>query len=417
MTDSVFVASKESTQAITEVSQAAELISQSTGANLGNAQGSLQELLDIVTKVNGVGEKLNSFNATVQNLSERSDSIRQITSLIKDIANQTNLLALNAAIEAARAGEAGRGFAVVADEVRKLAERVNTATQEISVNVDGMIGLVQDTQNENKIINTDIALTRDVVERSSSHFRDMVSTFEHTNDQLMQITAAMDELGATNQQVHESVTQIHELSSEVSKHMSESAKSTDGLSKATEIVQEHVARFKIGRGAFDHNVDLTRKVRDELQIKLEDLLRRGVNVFDTTYRPIPNTNPQKYLVSYHESYLRDCQGLLDSALEKVKGGAYVVPADVNGFISVHNSRYSKPLTGDYQTDLLGNRAQRIFEDQTAQRGAKSLEPMLLQTYARDTGELLCDISMPVMVGGRHWGNLRIGCTADALLEQ
>ena len=94
--------------------------------------------------------------------------------MIREIADQTNLLALNAAIEAARAGEMGRGFAVVADEVRKLAEGVNRATQEITQNITGMISLVHETQSETEVINVDIRQTREVVERSSDQFRQMV---------------------------------------------------------------------------------------------------------------------------------------------------------------------------------------------------------------------------------------------------
>lgn len=416
LTDLVFNASNEATRAIAEVSRSTEVISHSTGASLGKAQESLTELLDIANRVNGVSDKLGSFSATVGNLGQRSDSIRQIASLIKDIADQTNLLALNAAIEAARAGEAGRGFSVVADEVRKLAERVNQATAEIAANIDGMARMVKETQQENEIINTDIRLTREVVERSSGEFRLIVSNFEHTNDQLVQIAAAMEELSATNQQVHENVADIHSLSAEVVGKMDASQRSTADLSKTTESVQELVSRFKIGRGTFDFNLERVRRFRDDIQARLADIERRGINIFDRNYQPIAGTRPQKYRVSYDETFIRDCQDLLDGALAEIKGGVYAVAVDINGYLTAHNAKNSKPLTGDYQTDLLGNRTRRKFESPTELRAARNTETLLLQTYLRDTGEVLCDIAMPIYLGGKHWGNVRVGCESAVLIN-
>jgi methyl-accepting chemotaxis protein len=416
ITEAVFSASNDATHAIHEVSASTEVISESTENNLSHARESMAEMLDIVSKVQVVSEKLTSFNSTVDHLAERSDSIRQIASLIRDIADQTNLLALNAAIEAARAGEAGRGFAVVADEVRKLAERVNVATADINSNIGGMIELVRETQAENEIINADIRQTRQVVERSSSQFRQMVGDFERTGGQLNQIAAAMEELTATNGQVHDNVAVIHELSSDVSGKMTESEQSAMNLAQATESVQELVSRFKIGRGTFDHNVDAVRFFRDAVQSRLEGMKQRGINVFDRNYKPIPNTNPQKYTVSYDDAYSKECQMLLDDALGGIKGGVYAVAVDINGYLTAHNSKFSKPLTGDYQTDLAGNRTRRKFEAPTELRAAQNSQPLLLQTYIRDTGELLCDIAMPIMVGGQHWGNVRVGCDSKVLLD-
>ena len=412
----VFGASTEAIQAIHEVSSSTELISHSTDANLATARSSLNEMHEIVTKVVMVSDKLGVFNDTVGHLAERSDSIRQIAGLIKDIADQTNLLALNAAIEAARAGEMGRGFAVVADEVRKLAERVNVATQEITDNIGSMISLVRETQSENEVINHDIQQTRQVVERSSGEFQRMVGDFERTGDQLNQIAAAMEQLTATNGQVHEAVTQVHDLSNNVCGSMKDSEKSTLTLCQATESVQELVSRFKIGRGAFDIVIDRVKEFRDQLQTSLEGMKARGINVFDRDYRPVAGTNPQKYSVSYQDAYMRECQRMLDDALNSIKGGAYAVGVDVNGFLTAHNAKYSKPMTGDYQTDLVGNRTCRKFEAPTELRAARNTQPMLLQTYIRDTGEVLCDIAMPIMVGGQHWGNVRVGCDSVALLD-
>jgi methyl-accepting chemotaxis protein len=375
MTEVVFTASTESTRAIEEVSGSTQNISASTNANLEIARESLCEMRDIAGKINAVSDKVERFNHTVDELSKRSESVKQIASLIREIADQTNLLALNAAIEAARAGEAGRGFAVVADEVRKLAERVNKATEEIHGNIGGMIALVANTRAENEVINEDVQRTREVVARSAEH-----------------------------------------LSAMVAKQMEESEQRTQGLSQATEAVQELVSRFKIGKGAFDHVVNEAHAFRNTIQQVLEDMAASRIDVFDRHYQPIPNTNPQKYKVSWGDEYGRRCQALLDETVGRIKGAAYAVALNTDGYLSAHNSKFSKPLTGDYETDLVGNRTCRKFEGVAELRAARNTSPMLLQTYMRDTGEVLCDIAMPIHVGGKHWGNVRVGVPADALID-
>jgi methyl-accepting chemotaxis protein len=415
--ESVFGASTESVRAIREISSSAEVIAHATDDNLQTARDSLEEMREIVRKVDSVSTRLNRFNDTVTNLGERSASIRDIATLIKEIADQTNLLALNAAIEAARAGEQGRGFAVVADEVRKLAERVNQATQEITNNIGGMTALVQNTQAENSEINDDIRQTSEVVKRSAGGFEKMVVDFENTSGQLSRIAAAMDQLDATNGNVHDAVTQMHKLSTEVAGSMGSSEKFTIQLAAATESVQELVSRFKIGRGAFDFNVERAREFRDAVQDKLQEMQRGGTNIWDRNYRPIAGTEPQKYEVSYLRTFEQQVQPLLEDALAKLQGGIYTLVIDTKGYGPIHNLKFSKPLTGDAAADLVGNRTKRIWSDPTGQRGAKNTQPLMVQTYARDTGEILSEINMPIAVDGRIWGNVRVGVDSNVLLSQ
>jgi methyl-accepting chemotaxis protein len=417
MTQTVFEASTRSTAAIGEVSDNAREIDASTLRNLDIARESLDEVRNIASKINAVSEKLQRFNHTVDDLSQRSESVKQIAALIREIADQTNLLALNAAIEAARAGEAGRGFAVVADEVRKLAERVNQATQEIVGNINGMLDLVGETRAENDVINDDVEQTRDVVTRSAAQFEHMVGEFERTGGQLTQIAAGMQSLTETNAHVHANVTDIHQLSMEVAGQMDSCEQRTVGLTSSTEAVQELVSRFKIGSGAFDQLVNETRTFRDRVQGELEQMAAARMDVFDRNYRPVAGTNPPKFKVSWGDEFTRRCQRILDDSLERARGAAFAVAVNTDSYLSAHNSKFSKPLTGDPEKDLVGNRTCRKFERPPEVRAARNTEPMLLQTYLRDTGEVLCDIAMPIMINGRQWGNVRIGAPAEALLER
>lgn len=417
LTATVFNASSESITAIENVSNSTQMISGSTSANLDIARNSLAEMRDIANKINVVSEQLLRFNNTVDELSTRSESVKSIASLIRDVADQTNLLALNAAIEAARAGEAGRGFAVVADEVRRLAERVNKATEEINGNINGMIDLVTHTRSENEVINVNVRQTRQVVERSAQHFGEMVSDFERNGEQLLQIASAMEELSATNGQVHDNVCRIHDLSRKVSTDMRDSERRAGDLSKATEAIQELVSRFRIGHSAFDHAVAQTRIFRDRIEEQLEDIARGGIDVFDRNYQAVPGTNPPKFKLAWGDAFGRRCQRILEDSLGAIPDCVFTVAVNTDSYLSAHNLKFSKPLTGDPEKDLVGNRTCRKFERPPELRAARNTQPMLLQTYVRDTGEILSDLAMPIMVRGRHWGNVRVGLPAEALVEK
>jgi methyl-accepting chemotaxis protein len=408
--------SDASTQGVEELTVQAHAISDTTQSNLKLARESFSELNLVADRIANISQQVGHFNQTVDDLSARSASIKSIVDLIQAISDQTNLLALNAAIEAARAGEAGRGFAVVADEVRRLAERVKDATNEISGNIEGMLTLVANTAVETGEISEGTAAAREVVERSSQHFRIMIEDFERTTGSLHEMVSTLDTLADSNRQINGHVSEIHRFGQDVKARLDRTEHDAGELSTDTEQVQELVSRFIVGEGPFDQMVNRVREARDALQLLLTQSQASGININDQNYRPIPGTRPQKYHTSYDEQLTPRLQPIFDRCAVEAGACRFCVMTDVNGYAPTHMSSASQALTGDAELDVANSRDKRMFNDPAGLKSARNTRPFLLHTYCRDTGEVMSEIALPVMVNGKHWGALRYGFDPQALLQ-
>jgi methyl-accepting chemotaxis protein len=414
LTDEIFVSSETVTSAIDGMAERTDTVTHSTTQSLALAELSCKEMIEVARLTEGVSASLANFRQTVQALSERSRSIRDIGALINDISDQTNLLALNAAIEAARAGEVGRGFAVVADEVRKLAEKVKSATSVIAEGTDEMLRLVDTTSRDSDRIGEDTDHTTRVLRESSDRFAKMVEDFSAMNLQLREMSGAMGGLQAANNDIHARVGEIHSLSGTVASRVSQSVEHMKDFRGVTERMLANGARFGLGETVFDQLRRRLVQYRDDVQAYLESQLAAGISIFDRAYKQVPGSDPAKFNTAYDRALEATLQKMSDALLDDIPALRFALLVDENGYAPTHNRKFAQPPTGDRARDLLASRDKRIFDDDTAINAARNTEPFLLQTYLRDTGELLNDASMPVFVNGRHWGAVRVGIDPESL---
>ncbi len=236
---------EEMAQTIAENSKNTELASDSTHKNSLRAQDGVSVANEMIIGIHRIANVVNQSAQTILGLGKSSDQIGEIIQVIDDIADQTNLLALNAAIEAARAGEQGRGFAVVADEVRKLAERTTKATKEIAQ----MIKKIQiETKNAVTAINQG---TREVengatlAERVGVSLKDMTETAEEAGEIVRQIAAASSQQSSTSSDISQNVQAMSAITQETAQGTQQIARAAEDLNKLTQHLQDLVARFKL----------------------------------------------------------------------------------------------------------------------------------------------------------------------------
>jgi methyl-accepting chemotaxis protein len=228
-----------------EVASHAESTRSSTIVASEKANESREITAKAMASMSELSESLEQSSKNIQELDQHSTNIRSVLTVIKGIADQTNLLALNAAIEAARAGEQGRGFAVVADEVRTLAKR----TQDSTIEIEEMINLFTDGTAQavqSMEINSNHGQSSHEATLTSNHkIEDIQVAMEDINDMNSQIATAAEEQSCTSQELSQNTTMISELSAENVKSSARVSASSVQLTSLANQLKDQIEKFKL----------------------------------------------------------------------------------------------------------------------------------------------------------------------------
>lgn len=377
-----------------------EMLTQGRGSLIDSVSG-FTDLTDLVIRLGSRIDRIVDALAHVQ----------EVSHLIGGIAQQTNMLALNAAIEAARAGEAGSAFAVVATEVKKLAQHTRDATQRINVTVAALA-------NEASAFGEEIA---GGVEQSRAA-TDKYKAIEATVADIGLIVSLVDDQTAG---IAMSAGQMAESISAVQQEMAIAAQETRINNVILHDAQARLERLEVvANGMLDHlantgariddsdNIAIALKIAAEITRIVEAGIKRRdlelADVFDADYRLIPGTSPEQFTNRFNDFADRNIRPILDRVKRDVDKSIGSVITDTNGYLPTHLTLRSQPQGGDPEWNNTWSRNRRILIDACTKRAIASTSAYMLNCYRMTLGQgeflPLKSVFVPLHFNGRRWGN-------------
>jgi methyl-accepting chemotaxis protein len=392
--DTIKISSRQ-TQAVGSLAQQLQGIQRSQAAIGTFSEQSLQSVGQARQAVEEVGREV---AAIVDTLREVANAAQQIT----QIAMQTRLVAFNASVEAKRAGEAGRGFGVVADAVKDLAAKVEASSKEIMSTVGTLDSRIDSLARE---------IRSDENSGRQGAFHKALTAVE---SDVSRITEAACESRSVSDAMGGQMSVIDRESRQATEALENAMLRSEAFLKVSEHLMEVIAACGI-ETEDSQFIRAAQQGAGELGRMLEDAVRQGAismaDLFDENYRPIDGTNPQQHLTRFAELTDRLFPPVQERLLGMSNKTFYCAAVDRNGYLPTHNRKYSHAQRRDDPVWNAANcRNRRIFNDRTALASARNRKPFLLQTYRRDMGGgkfvLMKEVAVPIVVDGRHWGGLR-----------
>lgn len=372
-----------------------------------------------VADVAGLADRVSDFGARIESLTVALQQVSRVAADIYSIARMTNLLSVNVSIEAARAGDAGKGFMVVAHEVKALSVRTADATQEIektlarlSRETDDLLSIGRDAVATAQRVRSDTGGISDVMSAIDRAVTNVVREQERISDATEQSDAAIAAVENGFQRLDQGLQRS-------SASLSSARDSLNGLVSSGE--QLTAASARLGIPTVDSPfIDAVQDAAARIGSAFEAALRSGEismdALFSRDYRRIDGTTPEQFLAPFTTLTDRVLPSVQEPMLDLSDRIVFCAAVNVDGYLPTHNRKFSHPQRPrDTAWNSANCRNRRIFDDRVGLSAGRNRQPFLLQAYRRDMGNgefaLMKDVSAPIMVNGRHWGGLRLAYRA------
>ena len=370
------------------------------------------------------GEKTRNVAGWVQDLAQRTETVRDTLSAVKtnnqqiaSIATQVNTLAINAKIEAARAGDAGRGFAVVAEAINELSQKTRGAAVEISENIETLTSWISQLGKESSAVAGEAADVLNNAGNTDSALGRMEASIASANDQAKRIADQADQMQSAVADFTPALARIDEAVKSTTAGIETTHERIFRLIDTSEAIVQSTALMG-GETVDKPFIQRVQGLAGELSMKMEEAIDGGSismsRLFDRTYRPIPNSNPEQYLTEFTALIDEILPPLQEPVLEMDAKVVFCAAVDNNGYLPTHNKKFSQEPGTDPIWNTANCRNRRIFDDRVGLKAGRNTEPFLLQVYRRDMGggeyKMMKDLSAPIFVNGKHWGGLRLAYT-------
>lgn len=393
--DDTAIASKRGADAVLALAGQVSDITAAQGEIGSVSVGSMKAVDRVRQAVEGVGQEVGAVVATLRDVAGAAQSITQV-------ALQTRLVAFNASVEAKRAGDAGRGFGVVADAVKALAGEVERSSKEIMRTV----GLL-----DTRIEALAQSIRFDAQREKQGEFHTALAEVQKAVARVTEAAGSSGRIcGGLGQQMASISGEMGQTGQALAAAMKRSETFLFGSEQLIELVAE--CGIETEDTPFIRAAMSTAR---EIETLLEAALQGGritlAQLFDQAYKPMPNTRPQQHTAAFNALTDELFPPVQERVLESHPKIVYCLAADRNGYISTHNLKYNQRQRGDLAWDTANSRWRRIFDDRTALASARNERPFLLQTYRRDMGGgtfiVMKEAAAPITVRGRHWGGVRL----------